>query len=693
MTLQVEKHPITLTAHGHERIDEYAWIRAENWRDVLADPAQLHPKIRAHLEAENAHFSAYMDQNEALKHKLFQELKGRIQERDETPPTKNATHVYWSRFEEGKEYGILMRAPFDTPEAGAVVWDANKAVEGASYYRLGVAVADPQDFRMIIGEDTTGSEQYDLRILDLESGEFLPDLIPATGGGGVWDAVGESFFYLRLDDHHRPYQVRRHILGQDPAQDQIVYQESNPAFFVDLSKTESDAFITIQTGDNITSEIHLLPADQPDADLQLVSERQEGHEYELTHEGDWFYILTNRGGEAVDFEIVKAPVANPEPENWTPIIDHRPGRLILSIFTTQGYLMRLERVRALPQLVIIDIATGTERLVEMEGAAYALSAGPASGDFADQLVRFTYSSPTTAASVFDLDLTTGVRTLRKVQEVPSGHDPNVYEVLRHEVVARDDARIPLTILKRRDLTKPAPALVYGYGSYGLAIPAGFSTHALSLVDRGMIYAIAHIRGGMEQGYAWYLDGKLEKKQNTFNDFEDCVRYLIDQGFSSAGKIAIEGGSAGGLLVGAVMNQAPELFGAVVAQVPFVDVVTTISDATLPLTPMEWNEWGNPIEDPAAYETIYAYSPYDQVRAQDYPPLLATAGLSDPRVTYWEPAKWVARLRDRRTNDQTLICKINMEAGHGGRSGRFEYLWEKAESYTFILNELGLTDSF
>lgn len=691
MTLQAEKHPVTLNAHGYERVDEYGWLRADNWQQVMADPDKLDPKIRHHLEAENGHFNAYMDQHETLKNQLFEELKGRIKERDDSLPTKNATHVYWTRFEEGKEYPILMRAPADDPEAGQIVWDSNKAAEGAPYYSLGVAAADPQDQRMIIGEDTSGSEQYDLRVLDMATGEFLPDLIPATGAGGTWDAAGESFFYLQLDESHRPYQVRRHILGQDVSQDQVVYEEANPAFFVGVSKTESGAFITIQAGDHITSEIHLLPADQPDSDLQLISERQEGHEYSLTHEGDWFYILTNHGGEAVDFEIMKTPVSDPSPENWTSIIDHRPGRLILSIFATKGYLMRLERVKALPRLVVIDIATKTEGLIEMDEAAYALGAGPASGDFQDQLVRFTYSSPTTPASVFDLDLTTGERTLRKVQEVPSGHDADLYEVMRHEVNARDGARIPLTILKRRDLSGPAPAYVYGYGSYGMAIPSGFSTHALSLVDRGMVYAIAHIRGGMEQGYGWYLDGKLEKKQNTFNDFEDCVRYLIDQGFTTAGEVAMEGGSAGGLLMGAVMNQAPELFGAVVAHVPFVDVVNTISDATLPLTPIEWNEWGNPIEDKAAYETIYAYSPYDQVQAQAYPPLMVTAGLSDPRVTYWEPAKWVARLRDRRTNDQTLIYKTNMEAGHGGRSGRFEYLWEKAESYAFILNELELTD--
>ena len=689
MTLIAKKIPVTHTVHGKTRVDEYHWMRAENWQEVMAKPETLDPEIRDHLEAENAHFQSYMDAFEAQKKALFEELKGRIKERDDTLPTKNATHAYWSRFEEGKEYSILMRAPVDDLAAAQVVWDSNEAAKDSPYYALGAAAADPQDRLMIVGEDKTGSEQYDLRVLDMDSGRFLADLIPATGAGAVWDAAGESFFYLKLDENHRPHQVLRHILGQDPAEDQIVYEEANPGFFVSVSKLESGKFIIIGAGDHISSELHLLPADQPDAPLRLVAARETGHEYSLTHVEDWFYILTNRGGVSVDFEVCRAPVSAPEISNWEVLIPHQPGRLVLDLFSTQGYLMRLEREAALPRLVIRDLKTNQEAQVSFDEPAYALGAGPASGDFADQQLRFTYSSPSTPASVYDLDLTSGERTLLKVQEVPSGHDPSRYVVERHAVTARDGVQVPLTLLKRRDLEGPAPAYLYGYGSYGMAIPAGFSTAAFSLVDRGLVYAIAHIRGGMEQGYGWYLDGKLENKQNTFNDFEDCARYLVDQGYTQAGKIAMEGGSAGGLLMGAVLNQAPDLFGAVAAHVPFVDVVNTISDASLPLTPIEWNEWGNPIEDPKAYDTIEAYSPYDQVKAQAYPPLLVTAGLSDPRVTYWEPAKWVARLRDLRTNEAALIFKTNMEAGHGGKSGRFEHLWEKAEAYVFMLNELGL----
>ena len=692
-------------AHGHTRVDEYDWMRAENWQEVMENPDSLAPEIRAHLDGENAHFQAYWAGHKDLKQQLFDELKGRIQEQDDTLPVKNTTHAYWSRYQQGQQYAILMRAPADDfdaaeattpgtahpgtahPDTAHVVWDENKAAQDHPYYRLGVAGPDPKDQFMILGEDTRGSEQYDLRVLDMRSGDFLPDLLPKTGGGGIWDGDGQSFFYLKLDENHRPYRVMRHVLGQHPDEDTLVFEETDPGFFVGVSKTESGAFILIETGDHITSEVHILPAHEPDQAPTCVAQRQTGHEYSLTHVGDDFYILTNRGGDAVDFEVCRAPIKTPTQDQWQSHIPHQAGRLILSIFSVQGYVMRVEREAALPRLCIEDIQGGRSTEVAFDEAAYALGAGPASGDFRDQVIRFTYSSPTTPASTYDLDLRTGARTLRKVQQIPSGHDASAYVVERHQVTARDGAEIPLTLLRRKGVEGPCPAYVYGYGSYGMATPAGFSTHALSLVDRGMIYAIAHIRGGMEQGYGWYLDGKLHNKQNTFNDFEDCVRYLIETGHTAAGQVAMEGGSAGGLLMGAVMNQAPELFGAVVAHVPFVDVLNTISDATLPLTPIEWNEWGNPIDDPAAYATIAAYSPYDQVREQPYPALMVTAGISDPRVTYWEPAKWVARLRDKRTNDQTLIFKTNMEAGHGGRSGRFEYLWEKAEAYGFILKEL------
>lgn len=683
------KRPVTHHAHGRRRVDVYDWMRADNWQEVMADPAKLAPEIRAHLEAENAQYSAYWATRTGLKEQLFEELKGRIKEQDDTLATKNKTHAYWLRYAAGQQYPALMRAPAHALDQAVLVWDQNAAAAQAPYYAVGLMAADPSDRWLILGEDRRGSEYYDLRVLDMVTGTFLADQLPMTGGGGVWEAQSTSFLYLRLDASHRPYQVLRHVLGQDVAQDEILFEETDPGYFLSLSKSESGAYIFISSGDHISSELHLLPADDVTAAPLCLARRQTGHEYSVTHVGDWLYILTNQGGDAEDFEVVKAPITAPTRENWQPHIPHQAGRLILSIFATDGHLMRLERAAALPRLIIETLATGQTREVDFDEPAYTLSAGTASHDFADQTLRFTYASPTTPAQTYDYDLRTHGRVLRKTQEVPSGHDPSAYVVERHFVTARDGARVPLTLLRRRETKGSAPAYVYGYGAYGIATPAGFSSHAFSLVDRGMIYVIAHIRGGTEQGYGWYLDGKLSAKQNSFNDFEDCVRFLIDEGRTTAGRIAIEGGSAGGLLLGAVMNQAPELFGAVVAHVPFVDVLSTISDPSLPLTPIEWNEWGNPIEDVQAYDCIRAYSPYDQVQAQAYPPLMVTAGLTDPRVTYWEPAKWVARLRDQRCNLETLILKTNMTAGHGGRSGRFEHLWEKAEAYGFILSELGL----
>ena len=689
MIPKARKKLLVHRAHGQSWHDEYDWMRAENWQEVMDDPSALSIEIRSHLVAENNFFGSYWSKSEDIKNVLFEELKGRVKQRDNTLPMTNVNFAYWYEFREGQQYPLLKRAPVSDPSLHELVWDQNFAAKDVSYYSLGLAVPDPSDKLIIIGEDTRGSEQFTLRFYDMVSKSFLPDQLINAGASAVWDATGGSIFYLQFDESHRPFRVVRHILGTATNADQIVYEEKDPGFYVDLSKTESGDFVVIQTGDHITSELHLINAKKPGSFPQLVAKRKPGHEYSLTHVGDWFYILTNQGGNSIDFEICRAPVETPNPSSWECIIPHEEGRLILSIFSTSKYLIRLERRKALPHLVIRHLESGNETFIEFDQLAFALGATASSGKHDDQTIRFTYSSPSTPSTTYDLNLETGDRTLRKVQEVPSGHDPGAYAVERYFVAARDGAKIPLTVLRRKDIDGAVPAYLYGYGSYGYSIPSGFSANAFSLVDRGMVYAVAHIRGGSEQGYNWYLNGKSGQKQNTFNDFEDCALFLIDEEITEKGKIAIEGGSAGGLLIGAVINQAPDLFGAAVAHVPFVDVLNTISDATLPLTPMEWNEWGNPIEDAEAFSNILAYSPYDQVTSQAYPPLMVTAGISDPRVTYWEPAKWVAKLRDNTTNDAALILKINMDAGHGGKSGRFEHLREKAEAYGFILQELGI----
>jgi oligopeptidase B len=477
----------------------------------------------------------------------------------------------------------------------------------------------------------------------------------------------------------------------DSSEAELVYEEADDAFFINVDRSDGDTWIMLMTSGHTTSEIHLYDADDPAAEPLLVAERREGIEYSLTETGDGMFIRTNQD-DAVDFKIMRAPVSDPRQENWTPFIDHRPGIYVTGVMGFEHWLVRSERESALPRIIVRNIDSGEEYAIEFDEEAYSL--GMSGGyEFDTDNIRFTYQSPSTPSQTWDFNMATRERTLRKEQEIPSGHDASQYTVRRLQIEARDGAKVPVTVLYHNDtpIDGSAPLLLYGYGSYGISMPATFSISNLSLVDRGMVYAIAHVRGGTDNGYGWYLDGKLDKKINTFNDFVDAGKALIEADYTSAGQIVAFGGSAGGLLVGAAMNQAPELFAGVIGAVPFVDVVNTISDASLPLTPPEWNEWGNPITDEDAYDYILSYSPYDQVRATDYPHLLATAGLTDPRVTYWEPAKWVAKVRNMRTDNGLTLLRTNMGAGHGGASGRFDSLRERAQDYSFALLVTGLAD--
>lgn len=456
--------------------------------------------------------------------------------------------------------------------------------------------------------------------------------------------------------------------------------------------TESEDFITIETGGHTSGEIYVFPADAKTPEPRLIAPRKEDEEYSITHWNDAFYILTNADG-AVDFKLMKAPVDNPGRENWEEVIPHRPGTLILGLDAYKDHLVRLERENALPRIVIRERTTGAEHTIAMDEQAYDLGLS-GSGEFDSTVMRYEYDSPAVPDQTYDYDMATRERVLRKTREVPSGHNADDYIVERIQAPAWDGEQIPVTILRRADtpVDGAAPLLLYGYGSYGITIPASFSTSRLSLVDRGFIYAIAHVRGSQAKGYQWYLDGKLDKKDNTFKDYISAGRYLVDHGYGSEGRVVGHGGSAGGLLMGAAANMDPELFSGIIAAVPFVDVINTMSDESLPLTPPEWPEWGNPITDPAAYDTILAYSPYDQVSARDYPAMLITGGLSDPRVTYWEPAKWAAKLRHEAPEGGPYFLRINMDAGHGGSTGRFEGLKETAIEYAFALAAVGKTDS-
>lgn len=677
------RRPKTIHVHGLDITDDYAWLRADNWQEVMRDPATLDPEIRAHLDAENAHAAAMTAGTEALQARLFEEMKARIKQDDSSVPAKDGPWAYAVRWVTGGQHPLHVRTPRDGG-AEEILLDGDARAAGKAYFRLSGVAHSPDHRRIAFGADENGSEYFTLRVRDLEAGRDLDDVVEATGGEAVWTAASDAFFYVRLDDNHRPSKVFLHRLGTAVESDLLVYEEEDPGFFVGIGDTLSGRFVVISIHDHETSEVRLIEAARPTEPPILVAPRVTAEEYDVEHVGDHFLVLTNHGG-AEDFQIMTAPVANPGRESWAPLVPHRPGCLILAHTAYAGHHVRLERFEGLPRIVVRRLADGAEHVVAFEEEAYSL--GLADGlEFETTEIRFTYSSMTTPARVYDYDMETRERRLRKEQEVPSGHDPAAYVTRRIFAAADDGETVPVSILHRRDtpLDGSAPALLYGYGSYGITIPAAFSTTALSLVDRGFVYAIAHVRGGKDKGFRWYAQGRREFKTNTFDDFVAAARGLIAEHYTAKGRIVAQGGSAGGMLMGAVANRAGDLFGGIVAEVPFVDVLNTMLDATLPLTPPEWPEWGNPIEDEAAFRTILGYSPYENVAARDYPPILALAGLTDPRVTYWEPAKWVARLRAVKTGDAPVLLKTNMDAGHGGAAGRFDRLKEVALVQAFAL---------
>lgn len=676
--------------HGQEIVDPYAWLRAENWREVMRDPSVLNADIRAYLEAENTYADERMEPAAALRETLFAELKGRIKEDDSTVPSADGPYAYAVRFVEGAEHPLVVRTPRDGGEE-TVLLDANAEAEGTSYFRLG-GVEHSTDHRFLAwAADETGGEMFTVKIRDLASGEDRAERIENTAGSAVFAADGKSLFYVQLDENHRPARVYRHTLGAPASDDVLVYEEPDPGFFVGVGRTLSDRFIVIDSHDHETSEVHLIDADEPSGPLMLVAPRQTEQEYDVDDRGELLYVLTNADA-AEDFKIVTAPLDRPGRENWQELVPHVPGRLILSMTVFAGHLVRLEREDGLPRIVVRDLASGEEHAIAFDEEAYSL--GLVGGyEFDTTSLRFSYSSMTTPARVYDYDMVTRKRVLRKEQEVPSGHDPADYVTRRLHFKAPDGEEVPVSLLYHRDtaIDGTAPCLLYGYGAYGITIPAGFSTNALSLVNRGFVYAIAHIRGGRDKGYHWYRDGRREKKVNTFTDFIASAEGLVADGWVAPDRIVAQGGSAGGMLMGAITNMAPERFRAIVAEVPFVDVLNTMLDETLPLTPPEWPEWGNPIEDAEAFARIRSYSPYDNVAAKAYPAMLVLAGVTDPRVTYWEPAKWVARLRATATNDPLILFKTNMDAGHGGASGRFKRLEEVAMIQAFALAITGAVE--
>jgi len=679
------RHSRSEIRHGVTLIDEYAWLKDENWQAVMRDPSSLKPQIRSYLEAENAHTEDWFEPVRDLKDRLFSEMKGRLKQDDSSVPRSDGPFSYFRKFVDGGQHPHYCRQPVGGG-AAEVLLDGDEMASDLAYFKIGAIEHSPDHKTLAYSIDSNGSEIFTIRFRDLESGAVLDDLIEGAHGGFEWAADSRSLFYTVLDDNHRPYAIRCHQSAGGP--DQEIYLESDPGFFVDLDRTDDRKFLVVHVHDHQTSEVYLIDTNDPATLPQLVQKRQPKLEYEVSHRNGQLLILTNADG-AEDFKIVTAPVSSPGRENWQDLVPHRAGCLILGLQVFAEFWVRVERSDGLPRLVVSEFATGQRHEISFDEETYSL--GLSGGyEFHTDIMRFTYSSMATPEQVYDYNMRTRTRVLRKQQEIPSGHEPANYVTRRLMAPAADGEHIPISVLYRKDipLDGSAPALLYGYGSYGHAIPASFSTARLSLVDRGFVYAIAHIRGGMEKGYGWYTAGKRECKKNTFSDFIAAGEFLAAQRFTSAGRIAAHGGSAGGMLVGAVINMRPEMFGAAVAEVPFVDVLNTMCDASLPLTPPEWPEWGNPIDDRDAFAYIRSYSPYEQVSAKDYPPLFVTAGLTDPRVTYWEPAKWVARLRALKTDRQPLLLRTNMDAGHGGAAGRFDRLQESALAYAFVLTVLG-----
>ncbi|GAO54034.1 S9 family peptidase [Novosphingobium sp. MD-1] len=676
------KKPQSITHHGITVTDDYAWLRDPGYPEVT-DKAVL-----AHLEAENAWFESRMADRQPVIDALFREMRGRIKEADKSVPQKDGNWLYWIEFEEGAEYKKWWRRPVGAADDGSadeLILDEVTLAEGLDYFRLGAIAVSNDGTRLAWSVDDNGSERFTARIKVIATGEVLPDEIPGTLSGLIWVANDMGLVYSLANENWRTDNARLHWLGQPAESDVELYHEDDEGFRVGAALSANEKWLIVSTGDHETGETRLIPAADPLAPPILVKPRAKGVEYDVDERDGVLYIHTNDTHE--NFRLATAPLA--DPGNWTTLIAGSDDFYLTGFELFRDFYVVEGRVRGLDRIEVryYDDPARIEPIAFPE-ASYEASLGD-NPEWAMTVLRVGYESMVSPASVYDYDVATRSLTLLKVQEIPSGYDASLYDTARLDIAARDGTVVPVSVVWRKDRAPGGPLHLYGYGAYGIAIGPGFSTSRLSLVDRGFAYAIAHIRGGDDLGRAWYKAGKLEQRTNTFNDFVDVAKGLIARGFTEAGKISISGGSAGGELMGAVINSDPGLWGAVAAHVPFVDVLNTMLDESLPLTPGEWPEWGNPIEDKAAFELILSYSPYDQVQRQAYPPLLVTAGLNDPRVTYWEPAKWVAKLRELKTDGHELLLKTNMGAGHGGKSGRFESLKETAEEFAFILWQLGV----
>ncbi|MGH6651311.1 MAG: S9 family peptidase [Sphingopyxis sp.] len=677
-----DKRPHEMTLHGKTLSDPYHWLKDDSY------PVVNDKDVLDYVKAENAYFDAAMKPHAALVETLFQEMKGRIKEADSSVPQKDGDWIYWVEYEEGAEYKKWYRKPAAGNGAAALILDEVAMAKDKEYFRLAELSISPNGKLMAYSFDDNGSERFELRIRNLETGEMLPDVIPGTLSSLVWTSGNDAILYGLANENWRTDNVRLHKLGTPITQDKLLYKEPDIGFGVGIGKTAADNYIVIATGDNETSEVYLLPADNPEAPMQLVSARKKGREYSVDERDGTLYIHTN--DEHPNFRVATASIKTPDA--WKTLIPGSDHSYITGFSVFRDYFVIEAREDGLDQ---VDVRTYDAPLtpgrIRFPAATYVAGLGD-NPEYHQDKLRLDYESMVTPDTVYDYDLASGKLETLKVQEIPSGYDATQYVTERVSLPSRDGkTMIPASLVYKKGtkLDGSAPMHLYAYGSYGYRVPPGFSTTRLSLVDRGMVYAIAHVRGGDDLGREWYLEGKTDQRKNTFNDFIDVAKGLIAKKYTSAGKISVEGRSAGGQVMGVIYNEAPELWGAVLAGVPFVDVINTMVDETLPLTPGEWPEWGNPITDKAAFDYMLSYSPYDNVTAKAYPPMLVSAGLNDPRVTYWEPAKWVAKLRATRTNDATLLLRTNMGAGHAGKSGRWGALREDAEEFAFVLTQLGV----
>ena len=668
------KKPQLLEIHGHQRQDPYYWM---NNRE--------NPEVIDYLNAENTYLKEVMKPTEVLQNQLFEEMKGRIKEQDESVPYFKSGYFWYTRYEKGSEYPIFCRKPGSLEALEEIILDVNTLAIGKSYYQVAQAATSTNQKILAFAADEVGRRIYTVHFKNLETQEILEDQIPEVTGNFVWAADQSSIFYSKQDPETlRSFQIYKHILGSSSSTDQLIYEELDEEFSCAVHKTKSEKYILIHSESTISSEIRFVSADQPAAPLQMLQARLPHLEYAADHFGDYFYIRTN--DQAQNFKLVKAPLANPSKENWIEVIPHRPEVLFEDFDLFSKFLVTQERSMGLTQIRIQSWEDeGEGHSLHFADETYTAYVGT-NPEFDTNLLRFVYNSLVSPSSVYEYDMVTRQKTLLKQQEVVGGHEPSDYHSERIWAKATDGVLVPISLVyKKSAFNKDGkqPLLLYAYGSYGYSMDAYFSSNRLSLLQRGFVFAIAHIRGGEDLGRAWYEDGKLLKKKNTFTDFIACAEHLIQQKYSSPAHLYAMGGSAGGLLMGAVINMRPDIFNGVIANVPFVDVVTTMLDESIPLTTGEFQEWGNPKEK-EFYDYMLSYSPYDNVSAQAYPNLLVTSGLHDSQVQYWEPTKWVAKLRELKKDQNLLLLFTNMEAGHGGASGRFNPLKEIALEYSFLL---------